>query len=61
MLFLSWPTVDTKHPDHYALEVLGDILAGSRIARLRKTLQYDQQTASRVNAFQVSPATPITL
>jgi zinc protease len=53
-LYLSWPTVDVHSADHYALDVLGDILTGSRIARLRKALQYDLQTASQVFAFQSS-------
>jgi zinc protease len=53
-LYISWPTVDTRSADHYALDVLGDILTGSRIARLRKALQYDLQTAAQVFAFQNS-------
>ena len=53
-LYISWPTVDVHNPDHYALEVLGDILSGSRLARLTKPLVYDQQVASTLFAGQSS-------
>lgn len=51
-LYITWPTVDRHSPDHYALEVLADILTGSRIARLTKALVYDLQTAATVGAGQ---------
>lgn len=51
-LHLVWPTVGEKHPDHFALEVLGPILAGARTARLTKALVYDKQAAANVSARQ---------
>ena len=53
-LFIDWPTVGSKHPDQYALDVLGSILAGPRTARLTKTLVYDRQLAANVGAYQDS-------
>jgi zinc protease len=51
-LSIQWPSVDMHSADQPALDLLTDILAGSRIARLTKTLVYDTQTAASVNAFQ---------
>ena len=51
-LFISWPTVGVHHPDHYALEVLGDVLTVSRLSRLQKALVYDQQMAASVRGGQ---------
>jgi zinc protease len=51
-LYLQWPTVGTKHPDVFALEVLGAVLSGGRTARLTKALVYDRQSAASVGAFQ---------
>ncbi len=53
-LYIEWPTVGSKHPDQYALDVLGSILAGPRTARLTKTLVYDRQLAANVYAYQDS-------
>jgi zinc protease len=53
-LYLTWPTVGEKHPDHFALEVLGPILSGARTARLTKALVYDKQAAANVSARQSS-------
>ena len=53
-LYMRWPTVGMKHDDTYALNVLADILAGSRTARLTKALVYDNQSAASVSAFQNS-------
>jgi zinc protease len=51
-LYIVWPTVGEKHPDHFALEVLGPILSGARTARLTKALIYDKQAAATVTARQ---------
>ncbi len=51
-LYITWPTVGVKDGDHYALDILGDILSGSRTARLTKGLVYDRQTAAQVSARQ---------
>ena len=50
-LSIAWPSVGDDKEDEYALESLAQILAGSRTARLTKTLVYDRQTAASVNAF----------
>lgn len=50
-LYLSWPTVGETSEDTHALDVLSEILAGSRIARLTRALVYDRQSATNVNAF----------
>ncbi len=51
-LYVQWPTVGDKSDDHFALDVLGAILAGPRTARLTKALVYDQQSAAAVSAYQ---------
>jgi len=53
-LYIRWPTVGMKHNDDAALSVLGEILTGSRTARLTKTLVYDKQIAASVGAGQGS-------
>jgi zinc protease len=53
-LYITWPSVGDTDPDHYALDLLGDILAGPRTARLTKGLVYDRQSAASVGAFQSS-------
>jgi len=52
-LYITWPTVGENENDTYALDVLSDILAGSRTARLTKALVYDRQSAANVNAFSI--------
>jgi zinc protease len=49
-LYISWPTTGIKHDDRYALNVLSEILTGSRTARLTKALVYDHQSAANVFA-----------
>ena len=51
-LYVQWPTVGEQHEDHFALEVLGAVLAGPRTARLTKALVYDKQSAASVSASQ---------
>jgi zinc protease len=50
-LYLHWPGVGAREDDTYALDLLSDMLAGSRIARLTKELVYDKQSAAEVRAF----------
>jgi zinc protease len=52
-LYMRWPTIGAKHDDTFALQGLGQILAGGRTARLTKALVYDRQAAAQVNAFQI--------
>ena len=51
-LHIQWPTVGVQSDDQYALNVLSNILTGSRIARLTKALVYDDQIATSVGASQ---------
>jgi zinc protease len=51
-LYLSWPTVGENNDDQYALDVLADVLARSRISRLTKALVYDKQSAASISSFQ---------
>ena len=50
-LYISWPSVGDDNDDVYALQFLGQILAGPRTARLTKALVYDLQSAANVGAF----------
>jgi zinc protease len=51
-LTIQWPSVGVHSEDQPALDLLSDILAGSRIARLTKPLVYDSQLATNVYAYQ---------
>jgi zinc protease len=51
-LTIAWSSVGETSPDHIALDALANVLAGSRTARLTKTLVYDRQWASSVESFQ---------
>ena len=53
-LWIQWPSVNMYSADAPALELLGEILAGSRTARLTKALVYDKQIAANVSAGQGS-------
>jgi zinc protease len=53
-LYLRWPTIGVQHNDQFALNVLGQILTGSRTARLTKALVYDRQSAASASAGQSS-------
>ena len=50
-LYLAWPSAGDDNDDAYALQFLGQILAGPRTARLTKALVFDHQTAATVSAF----------
>lgn len=50
-LYMTWPSVGDDNDDVYALQFLAQILAGSRTARVTKSLVYDNQSAANVNAF----------
>jgi zinc protease len=53
-LYIQWPTVGERSDDRFALDVVGQVLAGARTARLTKALVFDTQAAAAVNAFQSS-------
>jgi zinc protease len=48
-LTIAWPIGGERSRDAVALDALADILAGSRTARLTKTLVYDRQWAASVD------------
>ena len=45
-LYIQWPSVGVHSDDQPALDLLSDILGGSRTARLTKALVYDKQIAT---------------
>jgi zinc protease len=55
-LYLSWLTPAQYRPGDGALDLIGQILAGGKNARLYKRLVYDMQIAQDVTAFQASAA-----
>jgi zinc protease len=55
-LYLSWLTPPHLSPGDAELDVVADVLAGGKNARLYKRLVYDMQIAQDVSAFQGSAA-----
>src|SRR5258706_15873498 len=55
-LYLGWLTPRHLAPGDATLDVVADILAGGKNARLYKRLVYDMQIAQDVSAFQASAA-----
>lgn len=53
-LYLSWPTPAHLNPGDAELDVVAEILAGGKNARLYKRLVYDLQIAQDVTAYQAS-------
>jgi len=53
-LYLSWVTPPRFSPGDAALDIVADVLAGGKNARLYKRLVYDLQIAQSVQAFQQS-------
>jgi zinc protease len=53
-LRLVFPTVEIYHPDSYALDVLAEILSGSKIAPLYKVIVDEKKLASRIDTSQNS-------
>ncbi|HEX4684716.1 MAG TPA: pitrilysin family protein [Gemmatimonadaceae bacterium] len=51
-LTIAWPSVGANSEDQPALDVLSDILGGSRTARITKALVYDRQAAANIAVFQ---------
>src|SRR5688572_3804181 len=50
-LYLAWHTVDNKHSDSPALDILSYLLTGARNSRLTNTLVYQREIASGVSAY----------
>ncbi len=53
-IYLSWHTSAAYAEDDAALDVLSDILSGSKNSRLYKNLVFDKEAAMDVTAFQFS-------
>lgn len=53
-LSLSWPTVESYHPDYYPLLVLAEYLSVGKKAPLYKVLVEDQKLTARVNMYNYS-------
>jgi zinc protease len=53
-LYLAWLTPRHFEPADAALDMVADVLAGGKNARLYKRLVYDMQIAQDVSAFQAS-------
>ena len=51
-LMVSWPSAGARSEDQPALDLLSDILGGSRTARITKALVYDTQAAASVAVYQ---------
>jgi zinc protease len=51
-LTIAWPSANQHSEDQPALDLLSDILGGTRTARITKALVYDAQSAASVAAFQ---------
>jgi zinc protease len=49
-LYIAWPAVGEDSDDDTALEMLGQVLAGPRTARLTRGLVYEAQSATNVSA-----------
>lgn len=52
MLFITWPSADAHNDDRLALQLLGQVLFGSRTARVTKALVYDRQIAAQAFGSQ---------
>lgn len=50
-LTMAWPTVESYHPDSYALNFLGQLLSSGKKAPMYKVLVRDKQLTSRVGVF----------
>ena len=53
-IYIAWPTVQAFSKDDSSLDILSDILTGSKNARLKCKLVYDLQLVQDVNSMQFS-------
>jgi zinc protease len=53
-IYLAWPTEKAFGPLDSSLDILGDILSGSKNARLYKSLVYEKEIAQDISAYQYS-------
>jgi len=53
-LYMAWPTEKAFDTYDSSLDIIGDILSGSKNARLYKSLVYDKEIAQDISAYQYS-------
>ena len=53
-IYMAWPTERAYDPFDSSLDILGDILSGSKNARLYKSLVYEKELAQDISAYQFS-------
>ena len=53
-LYLSWPTGKAYSEDDASLDILSDLLTGSKNSRLYKSLVFQKEIAQDISAFQFS-------
>ncbi|HEY7751840.1 MAG TPA: pitrilysin family protein [Ignavibacteriaceae bacterium] len=53
-IYFAWPTVKVYHQDDAVLEIISDIISGSKNSRLYKKLVFEKELAQDVSAFQFS-------
>jgi zinc protease len=53
-LYLAWPTEKAFAQFDSSLDIIGDILSGSKNARLYKSLVYEKEIAQDISAYQYS-------
>jgi zinc protease len=53
-IYFVWPTVKVFHDDDAVLEIISDIISGSKNSRLFKKLVFEKELAQDVSAFQFS-------
>jgi zinc protease len=53
-IYLAWATEKAFDPFDSSFDILGDILSGSKNARLYKSLVYDRELAQDISAYQFS-------
>ncbi len=53
-IYLAWISDKLYGPDDAALDILSDILTGTKSSRIYKSLLFDKQIAQDVNSFQYS-------
>jgi zinc protease len=53
-IYLSWKTEPAYHKNDSILDILADLLSGSKNSRLYKSIVYDKELAQDISAFQFS-------
>jgi len=53
-IYMAWATEKAFDPLDSSLDILGDILSGSKNSRLYKSLVYDRELAQDISAYQFS-------